>query len=252
MLKLQVLLRFPLQRMANTNSSYFLYGALFSFSFFALILLLLYNMLSFTLSKEFFTQTDNIVVSLGLDDVRVNQVQAKKQEENSEETLENLDDILDSIDSEEIVYSKNSKIKDTLNDQDFLKKLQTRTNIKHDTNTTRADKKTENLSLDYGKFETQEDTKQASGGTKDIYKAQVYKLLYQGWNHSSVSFKEAKVYIRISAAGRMRYEMKQVSGDSEFDSTVQAYLEYLLGTIFPISPTGKSMTFKVKFTTKGK
>jgi hypothetical protein len=240
--------------MDNHKSEYFLYGGIFSFSFFVLLLLALYAAIIYAPKSEFYTDTDNIVVSIGLDDTNLERPQTKKEikESETEEVVEDLDDIFDSIETEKIVYSKKSVVKENVVDKEFLKKVQTRTNIKHEKQKQKKRTVTEDLELEYGKFKSQEKHSKASGGVKDVYKGKIYKILYQGWNHTSESYRHVQVYIRISATGKMRYEIKQVSGDSEFDSILQAHLEYLLDTIFPISPDGKAITFKVDFTTKGR
>lgn len=246
--------------MDNNKSQYFYYGGIFSASVFTVLLLSLYLMIRFEISTPVYTQTDNVLISVNLDAITLDN--AKSIDTNKmalpsdelEEPSENIDDLFDSIDSEKIVYSKDSVVKDTSDvvDQDFLKKIQTRKDIKHEKDTTIQKQSVEELNLEYGKFKSDNKSLKASGGEKDIYKAKVYALLHRGWQHTSQKFRLVKVDIRISTAGKMRYKIRQVSGDSLFDSSLQAHLEYLLDTIFPIPPDGESFHFEVKFSTKGK
>ncbi len=211
-------------------------------------------MMEFIAKNRFYTQSDNIVVMIGVDDVTNDTpvIQEQTQEVKATQELEDLDDIFDSIESESVVNTQHTKVQQNAVDQELLKKIQTRTNIKHQTRLTQKRVDVEELDLEYGKFKSRQKRAEASGGVKDAYRAKIYKLLYSRWNHRSETYKHVQVYIRISETGKMRYEIKQVSGDTQFDATVQAHLEYLLGTIFPISPDGKAKTFKVDFTTKGR
>ena len=207
-----------------------------------------------------FTQTDNIMISVSLDDITIDRPKTQSIEkmaqpdEALDDPTENIDDLFDSIDSEKIVYSKDSVVKEdqAVVDKEFLKKIQTRKTIKHEKESRVKQQSTKELELEYSKFKSSEKSARKSGGEHDVYKAKVYALLYRGWTHTSESFRMVKVDIRISPQGKMRYKIREVSGDSLFDSTLQAHLEYLLDTIFPISPDGKSFHFEVKFSTKGK
>ena len=243
--------------MDKQQSLYFYYGGIFSFSFFAFLLVLLYVQISASFSPTVFTKTDNILISVSLDDITLDKPLPQKKKkaanpvESVEEVVDDLDDIFDSIESEKIIYSKKTIVKDEpIVDKEFLKKIQTRKDVKHDRDR-KVHKKREELSLENSDFKSQEKSTKASGGEKDEYKAKVYALLYGGWNHTSEKFERVQVSIRLSAQGKMRYEIKQVSGDSAFDESVQAHLEYLLDTMFPKSPDGKPVHFRVYFTTKG-
>lgn len=217
-------------------------------------------MMRLEVSAPMYTQTDNVEISVNLDAITLDHAPSKKIDtmarptDTLEDPNENIDDLFDSIETEKIVYSKKSVVKDKPDvvDQEFLKKIQTRKDIKHEKDTSVKKEIQEELNLEYSKFKSEKKSAKASGGINDVYKAKVYALLYRGWTHTSESFRRVKVYIRISATGKMHYKMKQVSGDSKFDASLQAHLEYLLDTIFPISPDGKSVTFNVDFTTKGK
>ena len=246
--------------MDNQQSKYFLYGALYSFSIFFILILSLFMILTLSTPVSSYTQTDNIMISVNLDDMTIDRPKTQSIEkmaepiESLDEPTENIDELFDSIESEKIVYSKDSVVKEdqAVVDKEFLKKIQTRKTIKHEKESRVKQPSAKELELEYSKFKSSEKSAQKSGGEYDVYKAKVYALLYRGWTHTSKSFRIVKVDIHISPQGKMRYKIREVSGDSLFDSTLQAHLEYLLDTIFPISPDGKSFHFEVKFSTKGK
>lgn len=246
--------------MDNLKSKYFLYGAVYSFSLFFTLILALFLMLTLSTPMNTFTQNDNEMISVSLDDITIDRPKNDSSEmmdeavETLDEPTENIEDIFDSIESEKIVYSKNSVVKENkaVVDKAFLKKIQTRTTIKHEKNSRVKAQTKKALELEYSQFKSREKSAQKSGGVHDVYKAKVYALLYRGWSHTSESYRAVKVDIYINGEGKMRYKIREVSGDTLFDATLQAHLEYLLDTIFPISPDGKSFHFKVKFSTKGK
>lgn len=246
--------------MDNQDSKYFLYGALYSFSLFFALILTLFMILTLSTPVTSFTQTDNIMISVNLDDMTIDRPKSQSLDKMAQpvETLddptENIDELFDSIESEKIQYSKNSVVKEDQEvvDKEFLKKIQARTEIKHEKESRLKKQSQKELELEYSKFKSIEKSTQKSGGVHDVYKSKVYALLYRGWTHTSKSFRVVKVDIYINAQGKMRYKIREVSGDTLFDSTLQAHLEYLLDTIFPISPDGKSFHFEVKFSTKGK
>lgn len=242
--------------MDNPSRQYFLYGGLFSLLFSSLLLLGMFWLISKNKHQSHFTQTDNIIVTISLDTKKVIQMMPDSQDEPveklQEDELEDLDDLFDSIDSEEIVYSKKTVVKDNKPkiDNEFLKKVQTRKNIKHENTAVKKRNISKTISLEQSKFKTENKAQSQSGGEKNIYYAKIQNILYQNWQQPSLSFQQSKVMITISASGKMRYSVKQVSGDVLFDEALKAHLEYLLDTIFPISPDGLPITFETYFKSK--
>ena len=228
----------------------------FSLSFFLILLLSMFGMISHKRSSVSYTKTDSIIVSISMDDSKITRPPpkpVKKEEDTDDEVIdESFDDIFESIDTEKIIYSKNTKVKESLEkvDQEFLKKIQTRKNIKSTTHKTKKRTLLETKSLEESKFNSKEKALKKSGGEKNIYYAKVQDVLYQGWHQPSQSFQQSLVIIKISSSGIMRYVLKQVSGDMAFDKALKAHLEYLLDTIFPVSPDGLSVTFKTYFKSK--
>jgi hypothetical protein len=242
--------------MDNHNNQYFLYGGVFSILFSLSLLASILFIASKTNKAINYTQTDNMIVTVSLEQLpnlsATPVAKSDPQDNKSDDSeIDSLDDIFDSIDSEKIVYSKNSVVKDVPKvDNEFLKKIQIRKNIKHEKRETVKRNISKPISLQQSDFKSKDTREEQSGGEKNIYYAKVQNLLYQSWQQPSQNFQQSKVMIKITSSGKMSYQIKQVSGDAAFDLALKAHLEYLLDTIFPISPDGLSIIFETYFKSK--
>ncbi len=207
-------------------------------------------------SPTFYSFKDDPYVAVTIIDAQ--QMQQSRQQditlpkdETQDTPVEDVDSLFESVETEKITYSKNVKVKEDtpVVDPEFLKKIQTRKEIKHDTARAKQ-QKIKDLDLEYGKFQTEVKSSPDGGGEKNEYYAKIHQILYRNWYHKSEIARRVVVRIKISPSGTMTYRIKQVSGDVAFDESVKSHLEYLLDQSFPPPPNGSYENLTVNFKSK--
>lgn len=87
-------------------------------------------------------------------------------------------------------------------------------------------------------------------GEFDEYYAKIHEILMKRYAPSSSDRGEAKVLISIDKNGRFDYRIRQKSGNMNFDSYLESYLEALKNIDFPPFTKGNKTEIEVTFKTE--
>jgi len=87
---------------------------------------------------------------------------------------------------------------------------------------------------------------------QDPYYSKIYELLSTRWNPTVFDNDlKAKVNIIIFNNGRFSYKFIQYSGNDGFDNQLKFFLNNQTNTVYPISPTNKTVNIEIIFQSKG-
>ncbi len=245
----------------DSQNRYFYWGAFYASFMLLLIVLVAYWFATRKPLHDFFSMSDDVVMSVSLVDITdvkpVKQSQENRAQDSTlaeSEPQEDIDDLFDSVKASDLSYSKHQKVKEDIEtvDKNFLKKINTRTKIK--AQDVKLEHKKVALDLKMPVLNQQESPtkRQKRAGTKNAYFAKLYDLLYSGWEPYGYGEQLAIIIIQIHTNGRFSYEVKQWSASPLFNQTLQSYLESLRLKKFPLPEDGKSVRVKVNFISKEK
>ena len=243
----------------DSSNRYFYWGALYALFVMLGVLLGAYWFFTRVPVNDFFSLSDDVVMSVSLLDVNEKQEQKKSlkdetmpSSEPQSEGHEDIDELFESVDSSGLTYSKKERLQEELQepDREFLKKINTRTRIK--AKEVKLDRKELDLDLKMPVFNQQNHAskQQKQLGTKNAYFAKLHDLLYSGWKPYGYGEQLAIIVVHIHSNGTFSYRVKQWSASPLFNQTLQSYLESLRHKSFPLPEDGKSVHVKVRFISK--
>lgn len=240
----------------DNQNRYFFLGALYATLLFFLIVLGALWVLTRSPSHDFFSMSDDTVMSVTLIDHATAQATKKTVTEplTKTEPTESIEDLFESVETKDLTYSSNQKVQDDNPkiDENFLKKINKRTNIKAKNVALKQKKLDLDLKTPVLNQDQNSSKKEKLSGIKNAYYSKLYDLLYSGWQPYGYGEQLAIIIIEVHSNGVFTYHVKQWSASTMFNQTLQAYLESLRSKTFPLPESGKSIRVKVNFISKEK